>query len=210
MTMPLRLAVLATGLVLFAVLHSLLAAPAVRTRLARLLGAHRYRLAYNLFAIGSLALPFVLTRGPFPTVWEATGGLAVMLRLLQGAAVVLFLVALRPVDLGHFTGLRQLRGHQQERGGLQSGGAYALCRHPLYLAVCVFVTAAPRMDARGLVVALWLWAYAYLGAWVEERKLHAQFAGAYRRYCATTPRLVPRLPRRRRAVAPMPRRKETR
>jgi protein-S-isoprenylcysteine O-methyltransferase Ste14 len=66
------------------------------------------------------------------------------------------------------------------------------------------------MDVRGLVVALWLWVYASIGAWIEERKLHVQFADAYRRYCATTPQLVPRLPRRRRAVAPLTQRKESR
>lgn len=94
--MGFRLAALAAGLVLFAVLHSLLAATGVRTRLEKVLGVRTYRLAYNLFAAG--------------------------------------------------------------------------------------------------------WAYAYAGAWIEERKLAARFGDSYRRYCATTPRLLPRLPRRRRVV----------
>ena len=57
---------------------------------------------------------------------------------------------------------------------------------------------------------LWLWTYASVGAWVEERKLHVQFADDYRRYRARTPRLVPYLPRRRQAADPMTRRKEIR
>jgi len=73
----------------------------------------------------------------------------------------------------------------------QTGGTYALCRHPLYLFTSAFFSAWPTMDLRWLVVAAWLWAYSYAGSFLEERKLVRTFGDAYVRYQATHWRLLP-------------------
>ncbi len=195
--MSARLAVLGAGLVAFSILHTLLAAPSVRTRLEARVGQRPYRILYNLIAFVWLMAVFLHTRGTYNRVWEVRGALAVVLRLVQVGAVVLALASLRHHDLKHFAGLRQRRGEFVDSSSLQTGGPYALCRHPLYLAVCLVATATPTMDRRGLVIALWLWAYSWVGSVFEEHKLRAQFGDAYRHYAALTPRLLPwRLPSR--------------
>ena len=195
--MSARLLVLGAGLVAFSVLHTFLAARSVRQRLEARIGQRAYRILYNVIALAWLLAVLLLTRGAYDPVWEVRGGFAVALRLVQAAAVVLALATFRHHDLKHFAGLRQWRGDLADHSSLQTSGPYALCRHPLYLAVCLVATAMPTMDTRGLVIALWLWSYSLVGSVFEERKLRHQFGDAYRLYAASTPRLLPwRLPLR--------------
>lgn len=194
--MTTRLTILIAGLVLFAVVHSVLAASGVRERLERLARGHApmYRLAYNVFSVASLAVLLVITRGDYPIVWDARGALRIGLRGVQGAALVVFLTTLRTFDLAHFAGLRQLGGEMLERRGLQTRGVYAICRHPMYLSVCIFFSTWPTMDLRMLIAGVWLWGYSYVGSVFEERKLVAGFGEPYRRYQATHPRILPLRP----------------
>lgn len=186
-----QLLALIIGLLLYAVLHSLLVAPGIRHRLEKLVPSRAYRLLYNVVATVLLALLWLATDTAFPVLWNLHGIPALLLRLLQGAAAVLFLLALRSIDLWHFLGLRQLLGAPPEEARLVTHGAYTLCRHPTYLSVCVFFSAWPRMDLRWLVVAIWLWLYCLVGSIFEERRLEAQFGQAYRSYRAAHPRLLP-------------------
>ena len=191
-----RLVALGAGLLVFSVLHTLLAAPAVRRPLEVPLGQRTYRSLYNLIAIVVLLAVFLFTRGTYERVWEVRGAFAVSLRVVQAGAIGLALAAWWQHNLQHFIGVRQRGANRLEPTRLHVGGPYAWCRHPLYLAVCVFATAMPVMDARGLVVAVWLWAYSWVGSVFEERKLRAQFGDAYRHYAAATPRLLPVFPAR--------------
>lgn len=146
--MTARLVLLVAGLLAFALLHSLLAAARVRARLVPLVGP-AYRFAYNVFAAASLLALFVLSRGEWPVVWEAQGAMRFVLRGLQLAAGMLMLATAASMDLAHFAGLRQLRGAPERSSGFHSGGVYHLCRHPLYLAACVFFSAWPRWTCVG-------------------------------------------------------------
>jgi protein-S-isoprenylcysteine O-methyltransferase Ste14 len=186
-----RLVLLASGLLLFSLLHSLLAAVSVRRRLERFVSPRVYRLAYNVLAIACLLGIYLATRGDYPLVWDVRGAARGILRGLQLAAFSLLLATLGSIDLAHFAGLRQLRGEMHERGGLRSGGPYRLCRHPLYLATAVLFSASPTMDLRWLIVAVWLWLYASVGSVFEERKLLDALGDEYRRYRAAHPRLLP-------------------
>jgi protein-S-isoprenylcysteine O-methyltransferase Ste14 len=150
-----------------------------------------YRLTYNIVATGLLGFLWVASDGPYPVLWDLQGLPALSLRVIQACALLLFLVALRPIDLRHFVGWRQLHGDTRERHGLVTHGAYALCRHPIYLSVCVFFSAWPHMDLRTGIIAIWLWAYAAIGSLLEERRLELQFGQTYRHYRETCPRLLP-------------------
>jgi protein-S-isoprenylcysteine O-methyltransferase Ste14 len=189
--MTARLLLLVAGLVLFAVLHTLLAAERVRARLSPLVGPRGYRLAYNLLAITWLLGLAALTRGDWRVVWDAHGVARLALRGVQIAAGVLLAVTARSFDLGHFAGIRQLRRRAEERGGLRHSGPYRLCRHPLYLATCVLFSAQPTMDLRWLITSAWLWIYSAVGSAIEEHKLVAAFGAEYRSYQSTHRRLLP-------------------
>jgi hypothetical protein len=76
-------------------------------------------------------------------------------------------------------------------GRFQTDGLYARCRHPVYFFTALFFSAWPTMDLRALVIAIWLWAYSYVGSIFEERKLVTELGAAYVAYRERTPRLLP-------------------
>lgn len=195
-------------LIVFAVVHSLLATTRARRVSARWgIDPRGDRLLYNAISILLLIPVWALIRGGFPIVWEAGGTARILLLVVQGLAVVGFLAALRGFDLGAFIGFRAPR---DAAGGLERSesrpdgapplntrGAYALCRHPLYLFTGLFFSAWPVMDVGRLTFAIWVWVYAWVGSIHEERRLVATFGGAYREYQRTHWRLLPFGPRSR-------------
>src|SRR5262245_16046788 len=189
-----RLVILIGGLLAFAVLHSVLAADRVRLRGERALGsAQRYRLAYNLVSIALLGGALLASRGAYPIVWRAQGIARVGLLLVQAIAALGFLATVRGFRVSEFLGLapRSAQGERFVGGRLQTDGLYARCRHPLYFFTALFFSAWPTMDLRALVVAIWLWAYGYVGSIFEERKLVAELGASYVAYRERTPRLLP-------------------
>jgi methanethiol S-methyltransferase len=181
--------VLVSGLVLFAVVHSVLAADRVRRAGEGRLGARVYRIAYNVVAVLILAGTLWAARGAYPNVWRVTGIARGVLLAVQGIAVLGFIATVRSFELGEFLGTRAPR--QPANGRFRADGMYARCRHPLYFFTALFFSAWPTMDLRALVLAVWLWAYGYFGSIIEERKLVAEFGQVYVEYRARTPRLLP-------------------
>jgi len=175
-------------LLLFSLVHTSLAHDALRGRVQRLLrlDAGQYRLVYNLVSALLLTAALLASRGEYPVLWRTTGGLRWLLYGIQAAALVGFVAALRTFDLHSFAGLRHA-----EPAVPTTTGVFRICRHPLYLFTCVCFSAWPTMDLRMLIVAVWLWIYAWVGSIFEERKLVAQFGDAYREYQRCHPRLLP-------------------
>jgi len=66
----------------------------------------------------------------------------------------------------------------------------SLTRHPWYLGAMALIWAG-RLDAPGLLVNLVLTTYLIVGTLLEERKLVAQFGGAYREYQERVSMLLP-------------------
>lgn len=175
---------------LWCALHSLLIAPSVSARLQRrLAGNYRfYRLGYNLFALLSLAP--VLAYGfslPGPVLFRWEG----ILRWVQGlsllAAGVLFIAAAVRYDLGRFLGIRQIREEKtvcrvlSADCSLDSQGVLGMVRHPWYTAGILLVWSRD-LDLTALLTSLVISAYLVVGAFLEERKLAAQFGPQYAAY----------------------------
>jgi protein-S-isoprenylcysteine O-methyltransferase Ste14 len=80
---------------------------------------------------------------------------------------------------------------------LVSAGPYRWARHPMYLAVMLFMASVAARSGSWLVVVecLGLIILFNIKARWEERQLDAAFPG-YDRYAASTSRFIPRLPRR--------------
>ena len=203
-----HLAVLVAALVLFSVVHSVLASTRARRASARWgLGARADRLLYNAVSVVMFLPAWALVRGGFPVIWNAQGAVRIILLAVQGLAVIGFVIALRGFDIGEFVGYRAPRdaGDGQASGPvpsrpapvLNTRGAYALCRHPLYTFTGLFFTAWPVMDWGRLVFAIWVWVYAWLGSIHEERRLVETFGAAYRAYQKSHWRLLPFGPRSR-------------
>ncbi len=186
------LGLLAGGLVFFSLVHSVLATDSLREWGTQRLGGRpeRYRVIYNLVTIFLLAGVLIAARGDYPLVWRARGLARSALIGVQVAAFVGFVLTVCRFDLGAFSGLGPAANRVPgER--LDTGGVYALCRHPLYFFTSLFFSSWPTMDLRWFIFALWLWIYSVLGSIPEERKLVRIFGDAYRDYQATHHRLLP-------------------
>lgn len=143
-----------------------------------------------LFVAGQFVLLGVL----LTAVWDGVS--AVGLRVAGGLAVVagLAIMVAASQRLG-----RELRTHPAPSSGaaLRVDGPYRFVRHPIYAGLLLM--AAGLTAAAGSVVAVV--AFAALLVWLtlkarfEERLLAARFPG-YIEYARSTPRFVPRLPRR--------------
>ncbi|SPE50472.1 putative Isoprenylcysteine carboxyl methyltransferase [Verrucomicrobia bacterium] len=85
-------------------------------------------------------------------------------------------------------------GASPTQGELVTAGPYRFIRHPIYSAVCLFVTAgvgAHLSWKSGLLGAL-VWAGALIRIVCEERMLREHYP-AYQQYAGTTARMIPGL-----------------
>ena len=190
---------LAGAWLLWCLLHSLLIADAW-TRWVRARTGPRfawYRLAYVLFSVVSFApvlwLQFTID-SPQLWAWPAWlkplqwGGLLV--------SALVFLLAARQYDQRFFFGLRQveehLAGREAEFSGFAAVGILRRIRHPYYSAGILLLICWGDVTAANLILKVIGIGYFLIGAWLEERKLVAQFGDEYRRYQQAVPMFIPR------------------
>jgi protein-S-isoprenylcysteine O-methyltransferase Ste14 len=188
------------ALVVWAVLHSVLASHSIKNLVSRLLGQRFYRRFYRLFfnLVGVItfapvlllvwALPDQLIYAiPFPWV--------ILTLLIQGAGISLLLGAVSQTGAAHFLGLEQLvnPGVEGAPRNFVSSGLYGIVRHPIYTASLLFLWLLPIMTWNLLALNLGATLYFYVGAIFEERKLMREFGETYARYKRETPMLVPGL-----------------
>ncbi len=185
-------------LALFALQHTLMARPAFKQSLSRLLPAVMERATYVLLSSLLLALLCWQWR-PLPaTVWQIDHELLQTLLLAVFAlGWVLGLVAAAAFDLLALFGLRQallnLYGGQLGPSRFSRPGPYALVRHPMMTGFLLSFWATPHMSVGHLLFALVMTAYIYIALrFFEERDLRAALGDDYARYQREVPMLLPR------------------
>jgi len=184
---------------LFALQHSVMARPAFKRRLTRVLPEVAERSTYVLMSSAALALLFWQWRPVGGVVWSVES--PVWAGVLYGGFAFGWLLVLATTFLiNHFDlfGLRQVwcyfRGARYEPLRFVVPGPYRLVRHPLYLGwLCAFWF-TPQMTVAHLVFALVTTAYILVAIRFEERDLVAAHGSEYLRYRARTPMILPRLP----------------
>ena len=185
-------------LVLFAAQHSVMARREVKSWLRRRIPAPLERTTYVLATNACLVLLLVLWQPWGGQVWDVNGAAAVVLWTLCAAGWLLAITATFAVDHLELTGLRQA-GWGASRASapsteLQTGGLYAVVRHPLLTGMVLAFWATPQMSASHLLFALASTAYVAVGMRFEERDLRRSFGASYDAYAARVPALLPRLP----------------
>jgi methanethiol S-methyltransferase len=115
--------------------------------------------------------------------------------------LALAITATFAVDHLELTGLRQAGWAASLTSApvteLQTGGLYAIVRHPLLTGMVLAFWATPQMGASHLLFAFVSTAYIAVGMRFEERDLRRSFGASYDAYAAHVPALLPRLPMRR-------------
>lgn len=181
---------LATALVLFYFLHSLLAADGVKRRATARLGLDRcYRLCYNLVSLallGWVAWEYMQLPSEPIVVWPAVLGWAGM--LLIAAGTLLSTLAVMRFGAAGFAGLRP-----EADTGLVRSGLHAHVRHPIYsgiiLAAFGWMLLSPTPPTLLCVSITFL--YLPVGIRLEEAKLLRRHGEAYRTYLREVPPLWP-------------------
>lgn len=184
-------------LIMFAVQHSVMARPQVKALLRRKIPAALERTAYVVVTDVCLVLLMVLWQPWGGQVWHVEGAAGVALWSLGAVGWFLAIAATFAVDHLELTGLRQA-GWARPRNSsttnqLDTGGLYAVVRHPLMTGMIIAFWATPDMGASHLMFAVAATAYIAVGIRFEERDLRRTFGAAYDAYAARVPALVPRL-----------------
>ena len=194
---------LSLAVIVYAVIHSLLASLTVKAWVRARFGpiADRwYRITFNLLALVFwLPVSYLLRILPDQMLYQIS---APWIFLAMGGQVfggILVLVGLLQTDIWHFLGFRQLTTPDVDaETPLTIRGLYRWVRHPLYSGSFLIIWLNPVMTRNLLVLTFWLSVYLIVGAKLEERRLVHAFGDAYRQYQQRVPMFIPRLVNRER------------
>ena len=174
---------------LFACAHSLFASQWVKctftgcsTREPR-----SYRLIYNLASVFVFAWVMAAYRNS-PVLYFVPGIMSLFMYLLQVVILGILVSCVRRTGMAEFLGFRPSNTSTPR---LETGGWYAVVRHPLYLFSILFLILNPVMTAQWLLLTIISTLYFVAGALIEERRLVAQFGEEYRRYRQEIPFMIP-------------------
>jgi protein-S-isoprenylcysteine O-methyltransferase Ste14 len=181
---------------LFAVQHSVMARKQFKEWWTRYVPKSVERSTYVLLASLALVLLFWQWR-PIPTVvWQvANPQIALAVTHLSIFGFVLVLISTWLINHFELFGLHQvannLAGRPMPAVRFKTPVLYKMVRHPIYLGFIIAFWAAPTMTAGHLLFAAVTTAYIFVGIFLEERDLVAQFGDEYRRYRQRVAMIVP-------------------
>jgi protein-S-isoprenylcysteine O-methyltransferase Ste14 len=181
---------------LFAIQHSVMARPAFKRWMTRVVPESAERSTYVLASSLALIAMFAFWQPLGGVVWEITDASA--RGVLWGAfAFGWLLVLLSTFFINHFDlfGLRQiwlqLVGRPYAALAFGTPGLYRYVRHPLYVGWFFAFWATPTMTVSHLVFAIMTTVYILVAIQFEERDLITHFGQTYRDYKARVPMLIP-------------------
>lgn len=193
-------------LLLFALQHSGMARPGVKTWLARYMAPATERSTYVLASCIALIILMAMWQPMGGVVWSIQNPVARQLVLAAyffGWALMIWATFL--LDHSELFGLRQV-WHAFRRlppcrsPEFRTPAAYRYLRHPIYAGWLVVLWAAPAMTISHLVMAAGLTSYIIFGARLEERDLGRRLP-YYEQYRRKVPMLLPSWRRRLRGEA---------
>ena len=187
--------------VLYFSLHSLFARPWMKAwfnRHLRWLMPH-YRLLYSLGSgLGLLGILFynaIISHDRLLPVDDTYRYIGLMLATF---GVIVLRQAFRVYSFQEFIGLKPVKDHTADGGGLKTEGILAQLRHPIYLGILLLTIGfwfyIPTLA--NLITAVLIIIYVFVGIRLEERDLEQQFGEQYREYKRHVPMIIPKLGKR--------------
>jgi protein-S-isoprenylcysteine O-methyltransferase Ste14 len=191
----------------FAFVHSLFVADAVKDLYRRILGETFvrafYRLAYTFFSVlTTLAAIYLITRVPDVHIYGPPWWLRWPMHAVQLLGVLIAMSAFRFFDALEFMGIRQawryVRKAEPEgdiegirQSGLIRSGVYGVVRNPMYLGAILVFTFNPYVTRTWLTVGVLADLYLVFGALMEQKRLVRRFGSEYFDYMKEVPLLIP-------------------
>ncbi len=184
-------------LVLWMLLHSLLARTRVKDFITGFLGRHLFRVVYVITAAFSLMVVLYLWRPISGYLWQANGMLYWILSILYLCCIVGMFYSMLSIDYFEYLGIRSVLRHmkaQTEKTQLfEVKGPYAYCRHPAYLFLLMAFWIGPVMTCGRFEFAFIGSLYLFFGTFLEERNLRRELGEVYDLYRANVPMWIPRM-----------------
>jgi protein-S-isoprenylcysteine O-methyltransferase Ste14 len=129
------------------------------------------------------------------TVATAKGALRLLLRAIFAASIVGFYYGTKALGFIDPFGIRAikypLQGKKPKETPLTISGPYRFVRHPLYFCVLLMIWSNPYLTMDRLLFNILWTVWIYIGAFLEERDLIADFGVAYMEYKRKVPMLIP-------------------
>jgi protein-S-isoprenylcysteine O-methyltransferase Ste14 len=188
--------------VLFSLPHSVLASLNFKKKMQERIGTKIafYRIFYNLFALVSFYLFYIISPKPAVTIYDLDYPFDIAMIFFQVLSLLGLWWSLRPIDLKEFLGLQQVLRYLQnnyssdeldEKPKLQFEYAFKYVRHPIYFFSILFLGFRPSMDLFYFVMFILIVIYFYVGSIYEEKKLVNIFGVQYVEYQQKVPRMFP-------------------
>jgi protein-S-isoprenylcysteine O-methyltransferase Ste14 len=189
---------------LFGFIHTYLGTLKFKRKVAEKIGDYIafYRLAYNIFALLSFYLIYILSPKPDIIIYDLNYPWDILNFVFQALSLIGFVWAGLPTDLPEFLGISQIRrwlkGNYREKdidetSVLKTNGPYKLCRHPIYLFSILFLGFRSTMSLFYFVFFICIIVYFYVGSYYEEKRLLEKFGEEYLNYKKITPRIIPNI-----------------
>jgi protein-S-isoprenylcysteine O-methyltransferase Ste14 len=126
-----------------------------------------------------------------PVLWDVEARLGIPFLAVRVVALAGLIWTVRSFSLPDFFGESRAGGAASGGARLSTGGAFALCRHPLYFFMTLLAAASTVMPLGRALMAASLVVYVVVGTRLEEEKLALDFGPDYLSYRARTPWLIP-------------------
>lgn len=190
------------AILVYGAFHSLLAAFGIKAWFVTVFGRRAYEGVYRLFfnAVATISfLPVLIVAGANPgeTIWRVDTPLSFVLLGIQAAGLIGLTISLLQIDTMRFLGLSQYAAWQNGKPlplpeePLQTGGVYALVRHPLYFFSLLLLWPSPIMTTGMLGLYVGVTLYFAVGSLLEEQKLQGAFGQAYLDYQTQVAWMIP-------------------
>lgn len=180
---------------LFGVSHSVMARPAFKEQLTKVIHPAAERSTFVLVASLSLCLMFWLWRPLTRVIWSFDGLLGTIIFTISMIGWVIVLYSTFLIDHFDLFGMRQVWLHfcsiEYSASPFVVRGLYKFCRHPLMLGFLIAFWFTPNMTYGHLLFAVAMSAYIFIGIWHEERDLEKHLGDDYLQYRQRTTMLFP-------------------
>lgn len=196
------IALTAVLVIIFCVVHSILASNKVKNSFKKKFGNSiaYYRLGYNIFSITSFLLIYFFIPQRNYVLYDLPNPYDLIVLAFQALSIVGLIWCTRYFSSGEFLGLNQIKRHKNgnynptdldEASELRIEGPYKYSRHPVYFFSIMFLLMRPIITLTYLIIVVIFVLYFYIGSIFEEKRLIEKFGDTYINYQKSVPRIIP-------------------